>query len=236
LEHPFFVYGQGWASCNPEGSQQLFGLKCQRLQVGDICISLKPREHKTHQQPKHQKMQQNEYQPRPSNSYPQHANMHQPNSFPISPSQTPQNLSKRPQTNTTNATDITPTSRLAPHLVPYSSVQSLATSTTSATAPDHRNAHMDNGVMNGGRGNGRCLSPPPPQRRRPLSHENPTVNLRGHADNSQPVSMVLNDKSQSPTTSEESVASRKRRWSAPDMVEDDDEQVQTPSNSQLART
>ncbi|XP_053698058.1 ataxin-1 [Sabethes cyaneus] len=40
IEHPFFVYGQGWASCSPEKSLQQFGLKCQRLQVGDICLSL----------------------------------------------------------------------------------------------------------------------------------------------------------------------------------------------------
>ncbi|XP_055371035.1 transcription factor mef2A [Condylostylus longicornis] len=39
-EHPFFVYGQGWASCNPDLSLQNFGLKCKRLQVGDVCISL----------------------------------------------------------------------------------------------------------------------------------------------------------------------------------------------------
>lgn len=44
LDHPFFVYGQGWASCNPEMSMKMFGLKCQRLQVGDICISLRKRE------------------------------------------------------------------------------------------------------------------------------------------------------------------------------------------------
>ncbi|XP_023294846.2 putative uncharacterized protein DDB_G0271606 [Lucilia cuprina] len=44
LDHPFFVYGQGWASCNPEMSMKMFGLKCQRLQVGDICISLTKRE------------------------------------------------------------------------------------------------------------------------------------------------------------------------------------------------
>lgn len=43
LDHPFFVYGQGWASCNPDMSMQVFGLKCQRLQVGDICISLTKR-------------------------------------------------------------------------------------------------------------------------------------------------------------------------------------------------
>ncbi|XP_075154545.1 ataxin 1 [Haematobia irritans] len=43
VDHPFFVYGQGWASCNPETSMQVFGLKCQRLQVGDICISLTKR-------------------------------------------------------------------------------------------------------------------------------------------------------------------------------------------------
>lgn len=38
------MYGQGWASCNPDLSNEAFGLKCQRLQVGDICISLIMRE------------------------------------------------------------------------------------------------------------------------------------------------------------------------------------------------
>ncbi|EDV91719.1 ataxin-1 [Drosophila grimshawi] len=40
--HPIFVYGQGWASCNPQLSHQLFQLNCQLLQVGDICLSLGP--------------------------------------------------------------------------------------------------------------------------------------------------------------------------------------------------
>ncbi|KAH8290015.1 hypothetical protein KR044_000049, partial [Drosophila immigrans] len=40
--HPLFVYGQGWASCNPKLSLQLYGLRCQQLQVGDICLSLVP--------------------------------------------------------------------------------------------------------------------------------------------------------------------------------------------------
>lgn len=44
IEHPFFVYGQGWASCSPDKSLHHFGLKCQKLQVGDICLSLIPRE------------------------------------------------------------------------------------------------------------------------------------------------------------------------------------------------
>ncbi|KAH8354784.1 hypothetical protein KR084_007710 [Drosophila pseudotakahashii] len=42
--HPMFVYGQGWASCNPQLSLQLYELKCQQLQVGDICLSLVPRQ------------------------------------------------------------------------------------------------------------------------------------------------------------------------------------------------
>lgn len=53
-EHPFFVYGQGWASCNPDLTLKSFGLKCQRLQVGDICISLiskdPPQQHQDKQQ------------------------------------------------------------------------------------------------------------------------------------------------------------------------------------------
>ncbi|XP_043925869.1 ataxin-1-like [Protopterus annectens] len=39
-EHPFFVYGQGWSSCNPLRTAQIFGLSCHQLQVGDVCISL----------------------------------------------------------------------------------------------------------------------------------------------------------------------------------------------------
>ncbi|GFY62350.1 ataxin-1-like [Trichonephila inaurata madagascariensis] len=45
LEHPFFVYKQGWSSCSPERSAQRYGLNCHKLKVGDTCISLtdKPR-------------------------------------------------------------------------------------------------------------------------------------------------------------------------------------------------
>lgn len=45
LEHPFFVYGQGWASCNPDRTLHCYGLKVHNLQVGDVLISLTPREH-----------------------------------------------------------------------------------------------------------------------------------------------------------------------------------------------
>lgn len=40
LEHPFFVFGQGWSSCQPERTQQRYVLSCHRLSVGDVCISL----------------------------------------------------------------------------------------------------------------------------------------------------------------------------------------------------
>uniref|UniRef100_A0A1A8RZZ5 Ataxin 1-like n=3 Tax=Nothobranchius TaxID=28779 RepID=A0A1A8RZZ5_9TELE len=39
-EHPFFVFGQGWSSCNPERTAQLYGLACHHLQVGDMCVSI----------------------------------------------------------------------------------------------------------------------------------------------------------------------------------------------------
>ncbi|XP_018425914.1 PREDICTED: ataxin-1-like [Nanorana parkeri] len=39
-EHPFFVYGQGWSSCNPSQTAQLFALPSHQLQVGDVCISI----------------------------------------------------------------------------------------------------------------------------------------------------------------------------------------------------
>ena len=40
LEHPFFVFGQGWSSCQPDRTAHRFGLSCHRLSVGDVCISL----------------------------------------------------------------------------------------------------------------------------------------------------------------------------------------------------
>lgn len=45
------MYGKGWASFSPESTLQEHGLKCQLLEVGDVCISLTPRE----QSNKHQK-------------------------------------------------------------------------------------------------------------------------------------------------------------------------------------
>lgn len=51
-EHPFFVFGQGWSSCSPERTAQLYGLACHHLQVGDVCVSI------TLQQPPHQPQQQ----------------------------------------------------------------------------------------------------------------------------------------------------------------------------------
>ncbi|XP_039593718.1 ataxin-1 [Polypterus senegalus] len=40
VEYPFFVFGQGWSSCCPERTTQLFDLPCTKLSVGDVCISL----------------------------------------------------------------------------------------------------------------------------------------------------------------------------------------------------
>lgn len=54
-EHPFFVFGQGWSSCSPERTGQLYGLACHHLQVGDMCVSI------TLQQPPHQPQKQPEH-------------------------------------------------------------------------------------------------------------------------------------------------------------------------------
>lgn len=40
------MYGKGWASYHPEDTLKELGLKCEMLQVGDICISLTPRDSK----------------------------------------------------------------------------------------------------------------------------------------------------------------------------------------------
>lgn len=49
--HPFFVYGKGWASFSVEEALNEHGLQCQRLEVGDVCISLTPRADQTKSSP-----------------------------------------------------------------------------------------------------------------------------------------------------------------------------------------
>ncbi|KOB73828.1 Ataxin-1 [Operophtera brumata] len=86
VEHPFFVYGRGWASCKPERTLGQYGLHVQRLQVGDVCVSLVPRKHAQAAAPSgttvHEPVHQPVHQPRP----PQH-----PTSAP--PQTHPENLS-----------------------------------------------------------------------------------------------------------------------------------------------
>ncbi|VDM39758.1 unnamed protein product [Toxocara canis] len=41
IEHPYFVVGQGWASCSPEKTRNTYGLICKRLAVGDVCITIR---------------------------------------------------------------------------------------------------------------------------------------------------------------------------------------------------
>jgi hypothetical protein len=40
LEHPFFVFGQGWSSACPDRTLARYNLGCLELKVGDVCISL----------------------------------------------------------------------------------------------------------------------------------------------------------------------------------------------------
>nr|XP_017213765.1 uncharacterized protein LOC101886356 [Danio rerio] len=37
---PFFVYGHGWSSCNPQHTSQNCKLQCRQLAVGDLCLAL----------------------------------------------------------------------------------------------------------------------------------------------------------------------------------------------------
>ncbi|KAL0187780.1 hypothetical protein M9458_014879, partial [Cirrhinus mrigala] len=56
-EHPFFVFGQGWSSCSPERTAQLYGLSCHHLQVGDVCVSVTLQQQAASQQKPPQQVQ-----------------------------------------------------------------------------------------------------------------------------------------------------------------------------------
>lgn len=63
-EHPFFVFGQGWSSCSPQRTAQLYGLTCHNLQVGDVCVSITLQQ----QQQQLQTQKQSQSQPQYSHS------------------------------------------------------------------------------------------------------------------------------------------------------------------------
>lgn len=195
MEHPFFVYGQGWASCDIEGSMQAFGLKCQRLQVGDVCISLKPREQKS---PPLSPMAQK--RPREIFQQPTKEHQHQPDLM-------PQNLSRRPSTISTTATETAMTSS---QIGPYSpSLYNLQMSLFAAASQ------------------GRIPSYAPF-----LNQDDVSAHLQSHDlntslnNNNSPDKLpLLMSKNASIADDYDDLQSRKRRWSAPDI--DSDEQ-QTP--------
>ena len=46
IEHPFYVFGQGWSSVSPKGTMARYQLSCKELKLGDLCISLTHRDSK----------------------------------------------------------------------------------------------------------------------------------------------------------------------------------------------
>ncbi|XP_040920205.1 uncharacterized protein zmp:0000000926 [Toxotes jaculatrix] len=48
VEYPFFVQDQGWSSCCPQKTAQLYGLPCRQLMEGDVCLALTPTPTQTH--------------------------------------------------------------------------------------------------------------------------------------------------------------------------------------------
>ena len=66
LEHPFFVFGQGWSACEPDRTQQRYGLECQKLTVGDVCISLTHKDVTAHAAAISQQQRQGQLSPRPN--------------------------------------------------------------------------------------------------------------------------------------------------------------------------
>lgn len=61
-EHPFFVFGQGWSSCSPERTAQLYGLACHHLQVGDVCVSITLQQQQKQPEPHLSQQQQQQQQ------------------------------------------------------------------------------------------------------------------------------------------------------------------------------
>lgn len=264
-EHPFFVYGHGWASCDPDGSMHMFGLKCQRLQVGDVCISLTPRDKSTTSNSQQMSAVSAITQPSYFNPYYNKEEL----------VQIPQNLSRKPQTIPTTATGTAVTSRPAPHfdvhhhqpipsystyvgncsnqiLVPPQPRYSSSTITTASN--NHREHHQPHNLHNtnsmlsddgrphsnhssatismrsisqdGGNGSGNHQQPLLINRSHANSHASNTATIYSSiAGNDNTIES--NAITATATTTDMDVCpvdatlSRKRRWSAPDICDDE---------------
>lgn len=178
-------------------------MKCQQLQVGDIIVSLKP-------------CNKSEKPPASTSSnYFCYENTMNNNR------DLPQNLSRRPQTIPTTATATAVSSRQAPPLdvplpsshhplLPYTNhLLEMQRNVANFSVPQLIESHHN--TSNG--------------HHRPLSHENPSLQSQyanlfaiheATSQSQQQMAMPMVHKSISQLSEEESIASRKRRWSAPD--------------------
>lgn len=193
----------------------MYGLKCQRLQVGDICISLKPRESPI------KESNNGHYNP-----YDLPFNNNNNNS------DLPQNLSRRPSTSIpTQVTNTLSNTRPAPPLD-----VNMPSMMSSLSYPNHL-LEMQRSKF----GIPQIIEPTSSitnghQQQRPLSHDNPAslheryANIFASSMNSHnpdmPMSMVLPHKTLNQLMAEDAndPSSKKRRWSAPSNFEDDNEE------------
>lgn len=199
MEHPFFVYGQGWASCDTDGSMQAFGLKCQRLQVGDVCISLKPRETKS---PPLSPMAQK----RPREMFHPPSKEHQQNDI------MPQNLSRRPSTISTTATETAITSsQIGPYSPSLYNLQmSLFAAASQGRIPQYPFLNQDDVQAH------------------LQSHDiNTSLNNNNSPDK---LPMLMSKNASSIADDYDDLQSRKRRWSAPDIDPDEPQQPRKVTN------
>uniref|UniRef100_A0A336LYF2 CSON010387 protein n=1 Tax=Culicoides sonorensis TaxID=179676 RepID=A0A336LYF2_CULSO len=237
FEHPFFVYGKGWASCNPEGTYHLYSLKCQLLQVGDICISLKPREQSPRESNNECKF--TPYDLPFNNNNNTNNNNNNNNNCDL-----PQNLSRRPQTIPTTATSTIPSTRPAPSVDMNSHRSHPSPMMSSLAYPSHP-LEMHRPKF----GIPQIIEPPSmssstnghhphhhqQQQQRPLSHETGSslqeryANLIaanfGPHNPDMPIPMVLPHRTVNQLMAEDAMDSstaKKRRWSAPDNFNDDE--------------
>lgn len=216
MEHPFFVYGQGWASCNPEGSMQAFGLKCQRLQVGDVCISLKPREQKLSPplSPMAQKRPREMFQQPPMSSSSSMTSS-------IKDEMMPQNLSRRPLTIPTTATD-TPMSSYSI----YNLQMSLFAAASQGRMPAAAYASFLNqeDVQ-------KAAAVAAAHLQSTSSSSSLDLNTSSLNNNNSPDKLPMHSKNSLSVDDYDDLQARKRRWSAPDIeAEEQQQQLRKISN------
>ncbi|CAG7693771.1 unnamed protein product [Allacma fusca] len=210
-EQPFYVIGRGWSSSAPAKTEQRLQLRCTPLCVGDVCITLR-----------------RNVAPVMATSSATHVGMTAPKNTNVIKASS--STSKGSNYNSNVTPSSSPKSKLSGGGVPGpgggkgSSTRLTSTASNTGTRANRRttNASSNKGITTNGTANA-MLPPPTPPPPSPVHTNHQQQHVKSQSG--QPISLAIGKRASPPMPDENNHPScpKKRRWSAPEAISDDNE-------------